>query len=136
MRKFIQITSLLSLVLAFTAFTAKASVKAETGFGTEVNIPFAFNIGDKAYESGHYIVRMEKTSTGATLLSIQDVEGDRNQTVLLNQTGATGTSDVKLVFETVNGQRYLSKITAQDRTFAVVVSRDKMKGAGSTAGLF
>jgi hypothetical protein len=133
MRKFIQITSLLSLVLTLAVFSAKASTVAETGFGTEVNIPFAFNVGDKTYEAGDYIVRVQKLSTGAAILSIQDPDSDKAQNVILNETGAAGGStEVKLVFENINGQRQLSKVTAQDRTFALVVSRDK-KNAGSLA---
>lgn len=137
MRKFIQITSLLSLVLTFAAFTAKASVPAESGFGTQVYIPFAFNIGDKAYEAGNYIVRTQKLSSGASTLSIQEADGDRSQTVFLNETGEAGGTQVKLVFDTVNGRRYLSKVSGQDRTFALVVSRDRKNvgGAASTGGV-
>lgn len=134
MRKFIQISSLLSLVLAFAAISTKASTIAETGFGSEVTIPFAFNIGEKSYDAGEYIVRIQKLPTGTAILSIQDTATDKVQNVILNQTGDAGSADVKLMFEMVNGQRYLSKVSAQAHTFAVVFSREK-KNVGSTAAV-
>lgn len=140
MRKIIQIVSLLSIVLTVATFSVKASnaapAAAEIGFGTEVNIPFAFNIGDKAYEAGRYIVRVQKLPTGAAILSIRNPETDAEQTLFMNETGDGGTVDkVNLVFANVDGQRYLTKVRSQDKTFALIVSRDK-KNAGGAAGSF
>lgn len=126
MRKFIQISSLLALVLAFTTF----SVKAAGGFGSEVEIPFAFYVGDKAYEAGHYIVRVQRLETGGAILSIQNSEDNKVHSLFLNRSGDPGSSEVKLIFDVANGQRYLSKVTAQDHSFAVIGSKERRTEVG------
>ncbi len=116
MKKFIQISSLLSLLVLFTV----ASAYAQTGFGTDVNIPFAFNVGDHSYEAGNYIVKFERLATGTAKLSIQETKGDDIQTVLLNVGGGTPSGEIKLVFDTFEGRRYLTKVSTADRTFGLV----------------
>lgn len=119
MKKLIQVCSLLSLLVLFTA----ASAFAQNGFGTDVNIPFAFNVGDHAYEAGQYIVKLDKTGAGMATLSIQNTKTDEVQRVLLNANGDAGAQDVRLIFDTINGQRYLTKLKTTDRTYAIVGSR-------------
>lgn len=119
MKKFIQVFSLLSLLVLFTAGAAVA----QNGFGTNVNIPFAFNIGDHTYEAGDYIVKLDKMGTGMATLSIQNTKTDEIQRMLLNANGDAAADDVRLVFDTINGQRYLTKLKTTDRTYAIVGSR-------------
>jgi len=119
MKKFIQICSLLSMLVLFTAGAAFA----QNEFGTDVNIPFAFNVGDHAYEAGEYIVKLDKMGTGMATLSIQNTKTDEIQRVLLNANGDAAADDVRLVFDTINGQRYLTKLKTTDRTYAIVGSR-------------
>ena len=127
MKKLIQIGSLLSFVFLFTVVSANA----QTSVGTEVEIPFAFNIGNQSYESGQYIVRLEKYATGSATLSITDTKRDEMQTVILNSNGdAPGTShEMKLVFDTIDGRRFLRKLQTSDRTYAVVRSRAERDAA-------
>ena len=117
MKKFIQICSVLSLLVVFTV---AASAKTEGGFGTEVDIPFAFNVGDRSYEAGTYIVKFGRVSSETATLSIQDLKNDSVQTVLVNVNNESGQSDMRLVFDMINGQRYLTKVRHNDKTFALL----------------
>lgn len=119
MKKFIQIGSLLSLLVLFTVVPASA----QTGFGIDVEIPFAFNVGDRSYEAGNYIVKLERRPMGSARLSIGDTKTDEVQTVLLTTGPGSDSGDVKLVFDTVGGRRYLTKVRTPDRTFALIKSR-------------
>lgn len=119
MKKIIQICSLLSLLIMFTAGAAFA----QDGFGTDVNIPFAFNVGDHAFEAGEYIVKLQKIGTGMATLSIQNTKTDELQSFLLNANGDKAANDVRLVFDTIKGQRYLTRLKTPDRTYAVVGSK-------------
>src|SRR5215216_6652944 len=111
MKKFIQTCSLVSLLVLLAA----GATFAQNGFGTDVNIPFAFNVGDHAYEAGEYIVKLEKLGNGMATLAIQHTKTDEIQRVLLNARGDAAGTDIKLVFDTINGQRYLTKLRTMDR---------------------
>jgi hypothetical protein len=125
MKKFIQVCSLLSLLVLFTAGAAVA----QNGFGTNVDIPFAFNIGDHSYEAGEYIVKLNKMGPGMATLSIQNTKTDEIQRMLLNANGDAAADDVRLVFDTINGQRYLTRLKTTDRTYAIVGSKPEKDAA-------
>ncbi len=115
MKKFIQVCSLLSLLVLFTVVSASA----QTAFGTDVEIPFAFNVGDRSYESGNYIVKLQRLSSGTASLTIQDTKNDEMQTVLLNSSGDASGSEIKLVFDSIEGRRYLTKVRTAEKTYAL-----------------
>ncbi len=128
MKKLIQIGSLLSLVVFFTV----ASASAQSSYGTEVNIPFAFTVGDQTYEPGAFIVRVEKLATGSAALSIEDTRTEETSRVLMNSNGDASSREIKLVFDTINGERYLTKVSTPDRSYAIFRSKSE-KGAGEKA---
>ena len=131
MKKFIQISALLSLVVLFNV----AASYGQSQFGTDVNIPFAFNVGDQSYEAGHYILKFDRFSNGAATLSIQNTKDDKVQTVLMNAGGEAASSEIKLVFDTLEGQRYLTKVRTPSRSYAVVMNKPgKERGGSSAAG--
>ena len=131
MKKFIQISTLLSLLVLFNV----AASYGQSQFGTDVNIPFAFNVGDQSYEAGNYIMRFERFSNGAATLSIQNTKNDGIQTVLMTAGGDAASREVKLVFDTLEGQRYLTKVRTPSRSYAVIMDKPEKKGADG-ASLF
>jgi len=131
MKKFIQISVLLSLLVLFNV----AASFGQTQFGTDVNIPFAFNVGDQSHEAGNYIVKFERFSNGAATLSIQNTKDDKVQTVLMSAGGDAASNDIKLVFDTLDGQRYLTKVRTPSRSYAVIMGKpDKNRGDKGTEG--
>jgi hypothetical protein len=125
MKKFIQIGSILSLLVLFSAGAAFG----QSNFGTDINIPFAFNIGDHSYEAGNYIVKFERLMPGTAKLSVQDTKTDEVQTVLLSAGGELGSAEFKLVFDSVEGQRFLTKVRTSVRTYAVVGGKSEKNSA-------
>lgn len=119
MKKFIQICSLLSLLFVLSTSAAFA----QSGFGTDVNIPFAFNIGDRSYEAGNYIVKLDRRAGGSATLSVQDTKTDEVQNMIVSIGAHSTSGQVNLVFDTINGQRYLTKISTPDRTFSLIKSK-------------
>jgi hypothetical protein len=116
MKKFIQVCSLLSILVLTSVFP----VTAQGGFGTEVEIPFAFNVGDREYEAGAYIIKLSRISAGTATLSIHDPRNDELQTVLVNVNSETSRgNDIRLVFDTIDGQKHLTKVRTADKTFAL-----------------
>ena len=119
MKKFIQICSLLSLLVIFGA----ASANAQSGFGVDVEIPFDFSVGDQSYEAGNYIVKVDSLTNGTATLSIRDTKTDEIQRVLMNGNGDSGVGDIKLVFDNVGGRRVLTKVRTPSRGYALVKSK-------------
>ena len=130
MKKFIQICSLFGLLVLFGAI----SVNAQTSLGSQICIPFAFNVGEKSYDAGDYILKIEKIATGTATLTIRDTKSDEMQIVLLNGTGESPAKDLKLVFDSIEGQRYLTRVRTPDRTYGLAKSKaekDAAKARGS-----
>jgi len=125
MKKFIEICSLFILLVVFCS----AAATAQSSYGSEVAIPFAFNIGDRSHAAGTYIVKLEKFPTGSAILSLQDTNTDDFQTVVLSTSGDEPGKEVKLVFDTIEGRRYLSKIRTPDRTYAIAKSKAQKDAA-------
>jgi hypothetical protein len=125
MKKFIQICSLLSLVVLFGAGAASS----QTDFGADVEIPFAFNIGDRSYEAGNYIVKLEKLAPGSAALSVRDMKKNDVQTVLLSANGDESEGEIKLVFDVFEGRRYLTKVSTPSRTYALAKSKAEKNAA-------
>ena len=131
MKKFIQISALLSLLVLFNV----AASYGQSQFGTDVKIPFAFNVGDQSYEPGNYILKFEKFSNNAATLTIQDTTNDKIQTVLMNVGGEAPSNEIKLVFDTLEGQRYLTKVRTPSRSYAIVMNKpEKNRGEKGAAG--
>jgi hypothetical protein len=127
MKRFIQICSLLSLLVLFTG----ASASANTGFGSEVEIPFAFTVGDRSYDAGNYIIKFDRLSSGTSTLTIQDAKSGDMQTVLIHVNSGNPGNQVKLVFDTIEGKKYLTKIQTVGRAYAVAGSKVDRKAAKS-----
>jgi hypothetical protein len=130
MKKFIQIFSLFGLLVVFGTISASA----QAGLGTEIDIPFAFNVGNQSYDAGSYIIRVDRRISGASTLSIRDTKNDEQQTVFLNMNGEGGSGEIKLVFDVVEGRRILSKVRTPERTYAVYktkTEKDAVKARSS-----
>jgi hypothetical protein len=125
MKKFIQICSLFGLLVLFGA----ASANAQSSLGSEINIPFAFNVGEKSYDAGEYILRIENFTTGTATLAIRDAKSDEMQIVVLNGTGESPTKELKLVFDNIEGKRYLTRVRTPNRTYALVKSKAEKDAA-------
>jgi hypothetical protein len=131
MKKFIQISALLSLLVLFNV----AATFGQSQFGTDVKIPFAFNVGERSYEPGNYIFKFDKFSNSSATLTIHDTKNDTIQTVLMNAGGDAASNEIKLVFDMLEGQRYLTKIRTPSRSYAVVMNKpDKNRGGKSADG--
>lgn len=115
MKKLIQICSLLSLLVVFASIPASA----QSEYGSEVEIPFAFSVGDRSYDEGKYIVKIARPQSGIATLSIQDPKTDSFQKVIVNSDVYNTDNAVKLVFDTVNSKKFLSRMVTPSGTFAL-----------------
>lgn len=130
MKKLIQICSLLGLLVVFTAVGANA----QSTYGTEVNIPFAFNVADKSYDAGSYIVKVSKQPFGTTILSIQDTDTNDVQQILLNVSGEAAGTEMKLMFANIGDRKFLSKIQTPTASYSTIPSKSEKEARRAQAG--
>jgi hypothetical protein len=125
MKKIIQFVSLLSLLVVFTV----AAANAQSNYGTDVEIPFAFNVGDHAYAAGNYILKVESLGPGTAALIVEDTKTDEVQRIIMSGNGDEATTNLRLVFETVDGQKYLAKVRTPTHMFAVAKTKAQKNAA-------
>lgn len=125
MKKFIQICSVFGLLVLFGAISANA----QSNLGSEINIPFAFHVGDRSYDAGSYILKIERLQPGTATLAMRDTKSDEVQVVILNGNGESPAKELKLVFDTIDGQRYLTRVRTTERTYGLLKSKAEKDAA-------
>lgn len=106
MKKILQLFSLFSIVFILSAVSASA----QSEYGSEVLIPFEFNVGGRAYEPGKYVFKLSRLQGGSATVMIEDVKKNRVQIVLAKLSGDPAVEDVNLVFDKMDGVRTLSRV--------------------------
>jgi hypothetical protein len=114
MKKLVQICSILSLVFVFSAISAQA----QTVTRYEAQIPFDFNIGEKSYPAGSYVIRIAKNTTSSLALYLEDNKGKHLETAMVVQTGQVSKNEPEFVFSRYENQRFLTTIRTPERGFS------------------
>jgi len=111
MKKLIQICAVLSLVFAFSIVSAQAQ---KTVKQYEAKIPFDFNIGQKAYQAGNYVIKISRLASNGLIVSLEDENNNKLQSVLVSETDRVAQKAPQLQFEVQDNQRHLTAIYTQD----------------------
>lgn len=119
MKSFIQAFAMVAFL-----FAGSMVAEAQMNYRADVDIPFDFNVGDKSYETGRYTVKINKQMVvGAAALTIQRVGSDEVQTILLGNGGGERSGDVQLIFNSVDGRKYLTDVNTTTSRFELVTER-------------
>ena len=102
----LRVTSILALVMAFTAVSAYGQSNIKRG--TFV-VPFDFNVGKKVLPAGVYTVSSE-----SAVVRIQSRDHKRNLVAMPYRIGTTSNPDAKLTFQRYGDTYYLSQIWLTD----------------------
>jgi hypothetical protein len=121
MNKLIQIGAILTLVVAFSAVAAFAG--AVTRY--DAQIPFAFNIGQKSYPAGTYVIRVTKISSSSGYLSLEDTKGNQLENVLVATSGEVVKGAPVFVFNRYENQSFLTRIATRDIGLTVPASKNE-----------
>ena len=86
----------------------------------------------RAYARGHRAGwGADRISASTSSLTIQNVETDELQTVLLGVNSASAGRDMKLVFDTIDGKKYLTKVGTADKMYALLRNKVDRKASKS-----
>lgn len=113
MKRIIQLCSMLALTVVFTV-----AAHAQTN-RIEANIPFDFNIGEKSYVAGDYVMKLSRVTLTTVALSLEDKFGNQLQQALLSSNGEAASGQGRLMFEDHNSERYLSKVVTGEHGFSL-----------------
>lgn len=122
-KKALQICSLLGLVVIL----AVVSAEAQTITQYKANIPFDFNIGNKIYPAGEYVVGVKDAHSQWTVLQIGQAQGRRDLRVMpaLQSGSRSKGENTQLVFSR-SGNRYdLTSLISTD--FGLTLNKSKVK---------
>lgn len=118
MKKIIQLCSMFALLAAFSVISANAQSVREY----EAKIPFRFNVGQKSFEAGNYVIKIIKSAVNARILSLEDESGKQLQNIIVAESGDTAKGKLQLVFNRYDNQRFLSKLSNGETVFSIVKS--------------
>lgn len=123
MKKLIQVCSMLSLVIVFSIVSANAQTVKQYA----AEIPHDFNVGQKSYQAGSYVIKISKVSINVLALSLEDKGKNNLQTILVRQNGNAVKGEPKLVFTQYDNHRFLTGMSTQEMGLSIVVSKgDKL----------
>lgn len=130
MKKFIQICSLLTLVVVFSVVSAKAQSVQRY----EAEIPFDFNIGGKSHEAGTYTMRLSN-SYGVKVMTLVDKENRILQNFYVLDRGDAAAKNSFLRFVRNDEGLFLSKVFTPTKSFVVPGAEGKSKSVKSGASV-
>lgn len=131
MKNLIRICTFLTLVVAFSFVSANA----QTVQRFQADIPFSFNVGEKTYDAGNYVMRLSKATIG-NKMTLEDDKNNVLRTFFVLERGDAPTKNSYLRFvRTEDDSLYLSKIFTPEKSFAFAGGTPKAKAkSGAFAG--
>lgn len=123
MKKLVQICAMLSLVIVLSAVSAKAQTVRQYA----AQIPFDFNIGQKSYQAGDYVIKISKFSLNTVSLALEDKNRNILQTMFVRQNGDVSKDVEKLIFTRNGNQRYLSAMFTKEMGLLVTESTEAIR---------
>jgi hypothetical protein len=118
MKKLIQISAILSLLIVFAAVSANA----QTVGSYKANIPFSFNVDQKSYEAGDYVIKTAKLSANCVSFTVEDEKGNKLQTILVASKAEVSAKRPELVFNRYDDRRFLTRMLTGDASISITPS--------------
>lgn len=115
MKRIIQVCSMLVLSIAFLTVAAQAQANSRI----EAKIPFDFNVGDKTYVAGDYVLKLQRVSMTVVALSLEDKFGNQLQSVSMASNGDSADGQARLIFDRESNERYLSRVLTSEKGFSL-----------------
>ena len=115
MKKFIQIVSFIALVFVI----AGADVHAQRTTKIDASIPYDFAIGDEQFEAGKYVMRVTRSTSGASVAQLRDSKYRVVYEGFVLDSGDTGNGKANLVFDRSGSVARLTQIRTGDKGFSI-----------------
>lgn len=124
MKKIIQIVSFLALVFVM----AGVDVQAQRTTRIDANIPYDFTVGDQQFEAGKYVMRLRRSTSGATVAELRDAQHRVVYEAFVLDSGDTGNGKANLVFDKSGSVARLSQIRTGDKGYSINESSEGNRG--------
>ena len=120
MKKFIYTIAFIAIALAFSG----TSVLAQSITRIDANIPFDFSVGGEVFEAGRYVLRVQKTSSGAEKVEMRDARHRVVYEAYMLQNGDSTAGKPELIFDRIGGQQVLAKIRLEDKGIGLPIEKE------------
>jgi hypothetical protein len=124
MKKIIQIVSFLALVFVM----AGVDVQAQRTTRIDANIPYDFTVGDQQFDAGKYVMRLRRSTTGATVAELRDSQHRIVYEAFVLDSGDTGNGKANLVFDKSGSVARLSQIRTGEKGYSIHESTGADRG--------
>jgi hypothetical protein len=122
------------LVLAVTFTAVSANAQTDDTKRIDAKVPFEFQVGQKSYPAGNYVMKISQSATNVVTLSLQDNEGNQLENVLLAANGDVSKNDYQLIFALKDKKHVLSKVLTDRSGFSLVSPKVKQDSAKKNKG--
>lgn len=125
MKRIIQVCSM--LVLSAVFFTVAAHAQSTSRI--EAKIPFDFNVGEKSYVAGDYVMKISRVTFSTVSLSLEDNFGNQLQNVLMASSADTADGVSRLIFDRDANERQLSRVLTGEKGYALSAGGKEKKNS-------
>ena len=115
MKKIIQIVSFLALIFVISG----VDVHAQRTTKIDASIPYDFAIGDEQFEAGKYVMRVRRSTGGASVAELRDSRHRIVYEGFVLDSGETGNGKANLVFDRSGSIARLTQIRTGDKGFSI-----------------
>lgn len=127
MKRIIQLTSFLAI--AFVLSTV--NIYAQTATRIDANIPFDFVVGDKMFEAGKYVLRIQRQASGARTVDLYDTKGRVLHSAFALESGDTAKGEANLGFSKIAGINALTAIRLDSKGYKVPTEESNVQLASA-----
>jgi hypothetical protein len=115
MKKVIQFASFLAIAFVLSA----VNIYAQGITRIDADIPFDFVVGDKMFEAGKYVLRIQRQASGARTVDLYDNKGRVLHSAFALENGDTARGEANLGFDKIAGVNTLTKIRLDSKGYNV-----------------
>lgn len=127
MKKLIQLCSFLSLVIVFSVVSAQAQTVRQFA----ADIPFNFNVGEKTFDAGSYIIKVSKYSQNSVALTLENKKSKKLQSLIVRGNGDAAKAEPTLFFTFHDSRRFLTKFSMSGMGLTLPVSNEARESVKS-----
>lgn len=127
MKKIIQFASFLAIAFVLSA----ANIYAQGVTRIDANIPFDFVVGNKMFEAGKYVLRIQRQASGARTVELYDTKGHVLHSAFALESGDTARGEANLGFSKVGGINALTAIRLDSTGYKVPTEESNVQIASA-----
>jgi hypothetical protein len=105
--------TIMAMVILVGSMAVAAEAQSASRTLVRANIPFEFNVGDKALPAGQYTIRQVNPSSDVVVLQLKNSTTGDNLLVRVNEMAMSAQAGSKLIFTRLGSHYFFSTVTIE-----------------------